>query len=181
MTSPSTRRQFLTRAALAAPVIGVLGGISAADATAAGSTNDDGLVARAQATPTAGQTPVGEATAPGWRFTVLQFADPYAGEISKPANRPAGTRFVGAEVVITNGSDQPLDFSTADVRLRDVDGVEYAAGPVVGEEPRLASQNLPEGERTRGWVWYAVPEASALSELRLVGPSPVFRVTVVPS
>jgi hypothetical protein len=40
------------------------------------------------------------------------------------------------------------------------------------------SQNLPDGERTRGWVWFAVPEDVTIVEIRFVGPSPVFTVSL---
>jgi hypothetical protein len=177
MNSPSTRRQFVKRAAIAAPVIGVIAATPSA-ASAAGSTTGTGFRVLAQATPTPVEQAVGEATAPNWRFTVSKFADPYEGEISRPAKPPADSRFVGAEVIVTNDSDQPLEFSAADVRLRDAGGVEYTAGSVVGEEPKLVSQNLPEGERTRGWVWFSVPLDSPLSDLRFSGPVPTFRVAI---
>jgi hypothetical protein len=178
MTSPSTRRQFVTRIALAAPAAGVFTAFTGSGAGAAGSDTQHELAVRAQATPTADQPEIGSAAAPGWTFSLRQFADPYEGEVSRPSTPPRGTRYVGAEVVITNGSDQPLDFTTADVRIRDTEGVEYSAGPVVGEEPKLVSQNLPEGERTRGWVWYAVPEEAVCEDVRFIGPTPIFRVAL---
>jgi hypothetical protein len=86
-------------------------------------------------------------------------------------------RYIGAEVVIENQSDQPLEFTATDVRLRDEQGVEYAVNSgVVGAEPKLVSQNLPDGERTRGWVWFAVPQDAAITELRFAPAPPQLRV-----
>lgn len=165
----TTRRGLLAAASVSA--LGV----------AAKQANSPSEVAAAQATPDSQATenePVGQAEAPAWTFTVLVVQDPYTGEITRPSEPKPGTRFVAAEVVITNGSDQPLDFSTSDVELRDADGVSYSAGAATGSEPKLVSQNLPDHERTRGWVWYAVPENVDIAELRFAGPSPIFRVPI---
>src|SRR5829696_5899669 len=127
-------------------------------------------------TPTATEL-VGQAEMPNWVFTVQVFQDPYAGVLTRPAEPEPGIRYVAAEVVIENQSDQPLDFTASDVRLRDEQGVEYAANAaVIGEEPKLVSQNLPDGERTRGWVWFTVPEGAAVTELRFVPAPPQLRV-----
>ncbi|MEA2512797.1 MAG: hypothetical protein QOF33_4245 [Thermomicrobiales bacterium] len=170
------RRRVVTTAALAVPVIV----LAARDLP-----HEKGTLAMAQqATPvvtseaTGQDQPIGQAETPPWTFTVLQFQDPYSGRITQPRDQQPGTRYVGAEVRIANGSDQPLDFSNADVLLRDADGVSYAGGRVVGSEPKLVSQNLPDGERTRGWVWFAVPEDVTIVEIRFVGPSPVFTVSL---
>jgi hypothetical protein len=112
---------------------------------------------------------------------VIQFQDPYQGQVSRPATPDPDTRYVGAEVAITNESDQPLNFSTSAVTLKDKTGIEYPAGFVIGEEPKLVSQNLPDGERTRGWVWYMIPKGAKSSELRFTGPSPIFRVPLTES
>jgi len=114
---------------------------------------------------------------PQWIFTVQVFQDPYAGELTRPAEPEPGIRYAAAEVVIENQSDQPLDFAASDVRLRDEQGVEYPAnGAVIGEEPKLVSQNLPDGERTRGWVWFSVPEGSVVTEVRFAPAQPQLRV-----
>ena len=60
--------------------------------------------------------------------------------------------------------------------MRDTQGFQYAAGDVTGTEPRLVSQNLPDSERTRGWVWFMVPENAELTEIAFDGPPPSFRV-----
>jgi hypothetical protein len=128
-------------------------------------------------TPSADSELVGRAEMPQWIFTVQAFQDPYAGVLTRPAEPEPGIRYIGAEVVIENHSDQPLEFAATDVRLRDEQGVEYAVSSgVVGSEPKLVSQNLPDGERTRGWVWFAVPQDAAITELRFVPAPPQLRV-----
>jgi hypothetical protein len=143
---------------------------------------DQPALAQNDATPPAGQGTneklVGEATAPAWRFAVSIYEDPYRGTVTSPTSSPAGTRFVGAEVIITNDSDQPLEFRSNSVRLRDTQGFQYAAGDVTGTEPRLVSQNLPSNERTRGWVWFMVPIDTQLTEIAFDGPPPSFRVAI---
>jgi len=124
---------------------------------------------------------VGEAAAPAWRFGVSIFEDPYRGTIRAPSDTPPGTRFVGAEVVITNDSEQPLEFAVNDVRLQDDRGFQYPAGDVTGTEPRLVSQNLPDSERTRGWVWFLVPIDAQPTQMAFNGPPPAFRVVLAPA
>ena len=129
------------------------------------------------ATPTSAPELVGQAEMPHWVFTVQVFQDPYAGILTRPAEPEPGIRYIAAEVVIENQSDQPLDFTASDVRIRDEQGIEYVANSaVIGEEPKLVSQNLPDGERTRGWVWFTVPEGTAITEVRFVPAPPQLRV-----
>jgi hypothetical protein len=120
---------------------------------------------------------VGQAEMPRWIFTVLALQDPYAGVLTRPAEPEPGMRYIAAEVRIENQSDQPLEFSASDVRLRDEQGAEYASSSaIVGAEPKLTGQNLPDGERTRGWVWFSVPDDAVITELRFVAPPPQLRV-----
>jgi len=163
----STRRQFLAASAL--PVAGLAAAQTAGVATIGLSPS----AAAQEATPTA---PIGVSEAPAWTFSLTIFQDPYTGEISRPKTLPDGTRVVGAEVIIENSSDQPMSYTTRDIHLRSIDGVEYSAGEVDGAEPGLVSQDLPDGERARGWVWFAIPESDELKEIRFLGPQPVFRV-----
>jgi uncharacterized protein DUF4352 len=128
-------------------------------------------VAAAQESPV-----VGTVQTPNWTFTVVAVDDPYKGEVTRPKKQAPGTRYVSAQVVITNGSDEPLQFDIVDVRLVDQDGIEYPAGDVTGSEPKLVAQNLPDGERTRGWVWYSLPTDAKVNEVRFYGPRPVFRI-----
>jgi hypothetical protein len=120
---------------------------------------------------------IGRTEAPRWAFAVLTFQDPYAGQVTRPEEPELGTRYVAAEVVIENPSDQPLEFTVSAVRLRDEAGVEYpATSTVVAAEPKLVGQNLPGGERTRGWVWFVVPQSAVITELKLIAPAPQLRV-----
>jgi hypothetical protein len=124
-------------------------------------------------------TIVGEATPPLWRFTVRRLENPYTGELRRPEEPAAGTRYVGAEVAIANESQVALNVVPTGIRLRDADGVEYAysSEAVLGSEPRLREINLLPGERAAGWVWFAVPETASLVELVYVAPTP--RLAVV--
>ncbi|MDQ3541827.1 MAG: DUF4352 domain-containing protein, partial [Chloroflexota bacterium] len=84
--------------------------------------------------------------------------------------------YVGAEVEISNDSDAPLDFNPDAIRLRDADGVAYTADGVRGSDPRILDINLIPRERTRGWVWFPVPEATRLVDVTYVAPQP--RLTI---
>lgn len=124
-------------------------------------------------------TPVSTAAriaAPAWFVTLHQLLDPYPGVIQAPAQPPAGTRYVAAEVQIDNDSDQALNFTPADLRLRDGTGFEYRGGTAIGEEPMLNARNLNGGERSRGWVWFTVTADARLSELVYTAPAPQFRI-----
>ena len=119
-----------------------------------------------------------EATMPDWRFTVISLNDPYGGTLSNVDAVPAGTRVVAAQVILSNHSNIPMEVDSSDVRLRDIDGIEYRPGEFVGEEPRLVSQILPDGERTRGWVWFGIPANTTISSLIFLAPRPTLRVRI---
>ena len=119
---------------------------------------------------------VGSATAPEWTVSVAALQDPYAGQIQAPENPPAGVRFIAAEIVIDNASDQALNFTPADIRLVDGTGIEYRGGAAAGTEPFLGVRNLNGGDRSRGWVWFMVPENAGIAELIYVAPTPLFRI-----
>lgn len=126
-------------------------------------------------------SPVGKAPAIGWSFTVWTFQDPYLGEIRTPRNSELapGQRYVGLEVEIGNDAGQPLQFKVSDIRLRDSNNQEYtSAGGVGGTEPKLVQQALPEGEHTRGWLWFIMTDDMVINEARFEAPSPLFRVDV---
>jgi hypothetical protein len=178
MSSSTTRRRLLT--VIGATALGSAGLGREQEQWLTGLADYPDVVALAQesqtATPTAPEL-VGQAEMPHWIFTVQVFQDPYAGVLTRPAEPEPGMRYIAAEVIIENQSDQPLDFTASEVRLRDEQGVEYASNSAVaGEEPKLVSQNLPDGERTRGWVWFSVPEGTAITELRFVPAPPQLRV-----
>jgi hypothetical protein len=119
---------------------------------------------------------VGRATAPAWSVSVATFQDPYPGQIQAPENPPEGVRFIATEVVIDNASDQAMAFTPADIRLVDSTGVEYRGGAAAGTEPFLGVRNLNGGDRSRGWVWFMVPESVVIAEFIYVAPTPLFRI-----
>ena len=161
----ASRRRFLGSAALGAVGVGVA---ARAPVVAA--------VPVRQGTPAA--EAIGQAEAPAWSFTLYVFEDPYQGEIQQPASPPAGTRYVAAEVAVDNASTQPLSFSPADIRLRDAAGTEYRGGSAVGTEPFLSVRNLNGGERSRGWVWFIVPDGAQIVGVAYYGPPPVFAIAL---
>lgn len=177
MRTRTTRRGVLATAVAAGAGIGV-GALGAGPAVAAAARRGAGQDGGTPAAPEPSEV-VGQAETPSWIFTVLTYQDPYGGEVSRPEQPEPGTRYVAAEVEIDNASDQPLEFASSDVRLRDEQGVEYAANSaVIGAEPRLTGQNLPGGERARGTVWFVLPEGARVTEVRLVAPPPQLRVRV---
>jgi hypothetical protein len=157
MMRRTTRRRFVTASVLAIPTTTLVHVGSAAS----------------QGAPV-----VGEAHAPAWSFAVVAMEDPYTGEVSRPKEPDPNTRFISAEVILTNGSTVPMAFEVADVHLIDENGEEYPAGSVIGTQPKLVGQNLPDGERSRGWVWYSVPHDIKITEIRLYGPRPIFSVAI---
>jgi len=131
----------------------------------------------AQATPEAVSADR-TADAPNWSFVLHTYQDDYSGDIQAPQERPAGMRFAAAEVEIINDSQQPLAFTPIDIRLRSADGVEYRGGSAIGMEPTVNPRNLNPGERSRGWVWFTVPEGATASEIVYFAPQPQFRITL---
>ena len=173
----------LTRRAALAVVAGTATGFGALwrgqEWLPTGLADEPALVALAQeSTPEAATSEVvGQAETPRWIFSVLVLQDPYAGVLTRPAEPEPGVRYIAAEVRIENQSDQPLEFAASDIRLRDEQGSDYpSSSAVIGAEPKLTGQNLPDGERTRGWVWFSIPESAVITELRFVAPPPQLRV-----
>lgn len=123
---------------------------------------------------------VGKTIAPSWTFIVHTIQDPYAGELLRPQEPEPDVRYVGVEVEIRNESAAPLNFAPSAIRLVDTDGVEHTSGAVVGSEPRLLNINMLPGERTRGWIWYGVPETGQLAGLVYAAPSPRLYVPLSP-
>jgi hypothetical protein len=116
------------------------------------------------------------APAPDWAFVVHGMQDPYAGVLTNPQEPAPGMRYVAFEVEVVNASDQPLSFASNAVHLWDDEGFSYRSGAVTGSEPALPGRTLPEGERARGWVWFAVPEEVTLTDILLVPSAPELRV-----
>ncbi len=119
---------------------------------------------------------VGEAFVPAWTFSVLQFQDPYTGELLQPKDPKPGFRYVGAEVTIRNDSNAPLELATTSIRLVDYDGTQYSNSEVQGTEPRLRGFNMVGGETARGWIWIGVPQTAELAEMVYDAPAPRLRV-----
>lgn len=164
MTNHSTRRTFLGTTLVAAGGVSLLGLRGSASARSAFMQDEQPLV--------------GEVASPSWVFVINTLQDPYAGEVIRPEEPEPGTRYVGAEVEIRNDSQEPLNFTPGSVRLLDDAGFEYVSGSVAGSEPLLPSLNMSPGDRIRGWVWYAVPEAAQLVEIVYVAPSPRLAVNL---
>jgi hypothetical protein len=116
------------------------------------------------------------APAPDWAFVVHGMQDPYAGVLTNPQEPAPGMRYVAFEIEVVNASDQPLSFASNAVHLWDDEGFSYRSGAVTGSEPALPGRTLPEGERARGWVWFAVPEEVTLTDILLVPSAPELRV-----
>jgi hypothetical protein len=128
-----------------------------------------------QSTPEATTNRIGP---PQWFLSLISLQDPYPGLIQAPAEPPAKTRYIAAELQIDNDSDQPLNFTPTDIRLRDEAGFEYRGGTAIGQEPMLNARNLNAGERSRGWVWFTVAADAHLVEMIYVAPAPVYRATL---
>lgn len=169
-TTQDARRQVpaITRRGAIASMIA----IGAAPLLASAQQDEDSTVA----TATADSEIIGEATMPQWRFVVLEMQDPFTGTLTRPTVLEANKRVVALHVILSNESDQPLEFMASDFRLRDTEGTEYRGGDHIGTEPRIVSQNLPDGERTRGWVWFGLPIEAVAANMVFVAPPPVLRV-----
>jgi hypothetical protein len=116
------------------------------------------------------------APAPDWSFVVHGMQDPYAGTLTAQPEPVPGMRTVGFDVEVVNDSEQPLGFADNAVVLRDDEGFSYRSGTVTGREPALSGRTIPPGERTRGWVWFEVPQDATLTEILLVLAAPELRV-----
>ncbi len=161
MAVAANRRQILNAA------LGIGAGFALGNATH--------VAAQDQPTPTEGPD-VGQAQMPAWTFTVRVLEDPYPGKLTFPDHIPDDMRAIRSEVIITNSSDQALAFKNSDVHALDSEGLEYSAGSAGGDEPKLVSQTLPDGERTRGSVWFVMPKSAQLTEIKFYAPSPQLRV-----
>lgn len=173
LARPLTRRGAVATIG-AVSVAGLWARAAQAQSAAATPPASDGVSATPASTEEG--TEIGHSAMPDWLFTAVSMKDPYGGTMTKPTSVPSGTRVVSCQIIITNRSDQPLQFTITDIRLRDTDGAEYRAGDYLGTEPRVVSQNLPDGERTRGWVWFGIPEKATPASIVFIAPPPVLRV-----
>ena len=177
----ASRRQIVGALAMGGLGSAGIGGLAGLPHPLAGSNPAAAAVALAQGSDSATPEPnaddaVGRATAPEWAVSVATFQDPYPGQIQAPESPPEGVRFIATEAVIDNASSQALNFTPADIRLVDSTGIEYRGGAAAGTEPFLGVRNLNGGDRSRGWVWFMVPESAEIAELIYVAPTPLFRI-----
>lgn len=162
--SNTTRRRLLST------VVGTSTGILLAT---------DGVATHALAQATSTPTPnAKQVDSPSWSFVLNEIDDPFTGKLVFPTKAPAGQRVIRAEVIIVNASDQPLDFQTSKVHLVDSEGIEYAAGNAQGSDPSLVSQTLPNGERSRGMVWFLVPASAEMTQIKFYGPTPQLKINL---
>jgi hypothetical protein len=159
----TSRRRLLGSATAAGIGISALG----QDATASG---DSALPARR--TTFQEDSAVVTGTMPNWSVVVHAFQNPYQGRLAVPAQPDPAKRYIGADVEVRNDSDRPLAISPGQFRLRGTDAVDYLAGGVVGEDPRLLDANMLPGEKARGWVYFAVPDAVEIDQLVYAPPAP---------
>lgn len=125
-------------------------------------------------------------SSPDWAFAIHTIEVPYTGMLEQEVPQQqlgsvatpgaASAQVVAFEVEVDNASNQPLDFRPSDIRLRLATGVEYRGGSIIGTEPRISSRVLNRGERSRGWVWFAIPSDALPVELVYLAPSPEFRL-----
>jgi hypothetical protein len=172
--SNTTRRRLLTT------VVGAGTGLML-------TAKDGALIARGATTPAADSTATAVATgsstrktqvdAPAWSFALNSLDDPFTGKLVFP-KVSADNRVVRAEVIVINASDQPLDVQIAKVHLVDTEGIEYSAGNAQGSDPSLVSQTLPNGERSRGFVWFVIPADAELAQIKFIAPAPQLRIPI---
>lgn len=142
---------------------------------------------RAQGTGTPDATPdatprsddaIARIAPPEWSFIVYAIQDPYELPEASTLVVPPGTHYFATEVEIDNASDQPLSFATSQIRLRATDGLEFTSGAAAGPETTLKARVLPPGDKTRGWLWFNVPDDAELTDLVFIAQSPEFSLSL---
>jgi hypothetical protein len=72
----------------------------------------------------------------------------------------AGNKFVSVEIIIESGAESGVSVNPLYCKLADGDAYSYTIS-FFGKDPSLGSQNdLPKGEKMRGWVTFEVPETA---------------------
>lgn len=96
----------------------------------------------------------------GYRLTVTKVEEAQA--FGDFARAEAGKKLVAVEMLIESGADEGVDINPMFyAKVKDADGYEYSAS-LAGKEPTLKAQNnLPKGEKVRGWVTFEVPETAS--------------------
>ena len=92
----------------------------------------------------------------GYTLTAIAVEDPaQPGRIYTPV---AGTRLIAVEVVITNVSGETFSTSPMWGILIDSQGYLYPSD-FFGRDEALASMELKQGEKLRGWISFTIPES----------------------
>jgi azurin len=79
------------------------------------------------------------------------------GDIYKAAD---GKIFVAVEIIVESGADTGVSVNPMYCKLTDGDAYSYTI-TFGGKDPFLSSQNdLPKGEKMRGWLTFEVPETA---------------------
>jgi hypothetical protein len=130
------------------------------------------------AVPTSATRPkIGEGTlVEDARYIVNAIRDNLEGdEFSEP---PPGKRWLAVDVTIEAAGD--VSYGSFDFSLQDKDLFVYEPEFVFADEPspRLSTGELGPGEAVRGWVFFEVPAAAELREVR-VSPGFSSRATVI--
>jgi hypothetical protein len=84
------------------------------------------------------------------------------GEVYSEWSQPdEGNILVAVEIVIESGADEGVSVNPLYCSLKDSDGYEYSMY-LFGKDPSLGAENdLPKGDKMRGWVTFEVPESAA--------------------
>ena len=100
---------------------------------------------------------VGETLAQGgYLLTVTQVES--AENFGDFVNANKGMRLIAVELIVESTANKGVSVNPMYTSIRDADGYEYN-GSIFGREPSLKSQNdLPRGEKMRGWVTFEIPE-----------------------
>jgi hypothetical protein len=69
----------------------------------------------------------------------------------------AGNIYLSVELIFESNSNTGVSVNPLYIKVKDSDGYEYTAS-MFGKEPSLTSQNdLPQGEKLRGWITFEIP------------------------
>lgn len=72
----------------------------------------------------------------------------------------SGKKFIAVELIIESGANTGVSANLFYVSIKDASGYKYDAA-MMGKEPLLSSQNdIPLGEKIRGWVTFEIPETA---------------------
>lgn len=127
-----------------------------------GQTETVGLTTGPEPQP-AGAGSISEAE--GIRVTLNQIVDPWT-----DIEAASGSRFVAFDVTLENLGAEVHEVPEIDgyeFILTDADAYAYSRNYISGvPEPGLASLPIEPGEKLRGWIWFEIGAAAALSSLQ---------------